>query len=284
MEDKRFIKELKKMNPSSARFKNSNERLDASDKWEKYHQYLDETFSNIKTSKVTEKISIFDQNGNILLVFNPHLWNEVSDDLKLSYREAEKKILNFTPQTMGFYPTHNRRHSKEMPCSWHMGFYEQNLPGCPLRTWKLYEKTDKDFLLLLKPLLQHISRQVLSIWPSGKDLPCPPQYGLFGTIFTTLALNIDACEWHVDPMDHFAVLLYFGNFKDGSFCVGPPLNLEMKVTSMSFLVVNSSLLFHKALPFTGKRINISVYAKKTTPITPKGTLTTGDKEKWALEI
>jgi hypothetical protein len=74
-----------------------------------------------------------------------------------------------------------------------MGFYEQNLRMFQTRTWKLYEATE------------------------------------FGTIFTTIVLNLTSCQWHVDLKDKFAVLLYFGNFTGGSFLLAPPVGLNLPV-------------------------------------------------------
>jgi hypothetical protein len=42
----------------------------------------------------------------------------------------------------------------------------------------------------------------------------PRTRGLFGTIFTTLAGNMDSCSWHIYPCDlEFSVLIYAGNWQ-----------------------------------------------------------------------
>jgi hypothetical protein len=106
-----------------------------------------------------------------------------------------------------------------------MGFYEQNLRMSQTRTWKLYEVTD----LSLKKLLQLLSKTCLHNGTCPYPPPCSQEYGLFGTIFTTIVLNLTSCQWHMDPKDKFAVLLYFGNFTGGSFLLAPPVGLNLPV-------------------------------------------------------
>jgi hypothetical protein len=180
---------------------------------------------------------------------------------------------------MEFYPHHCRRHSASTPLSYHMGFYEQNLPNSQQRTWKLYEHTNKVVLTSLKPILKILSEHFSKFL---KSLPCPPKFGLFGTIFTTIVVNFSSCQWHVDPTDKFAVLMYFGNFSEGFLSVGPPINMKIPVTAFDCAWLASGEVFHKGDEFLGNRINISCYCKKTTEHTAKGKLTVDPAAMWAL--
>jgi hypothetical protein len=109
------------------------------------------------------------------------------------------------------------------------------------------------------------------------------KYGLFGTIFTTIVVNINNCHWHLDPKDKFAFLIYFGNFSNGSLAIGPPVHLILSVRKFDTIFFKSASVYHKALPFTGTRINISCYSKKTTVITKKGNLTIDKSALWAVK-
>jgi hypothetical protein len=161
-----------------------------------------------------------------------------------------------------------------------MGFYEQNLPNSTQRTWKLYEHTNRVILTSLKPILKILSVFFSKYLPI---LPCPPKFGLFGTIFTTIVVNFSDCQWHLDPNDKFAVLLYFGKFSEGFLSVGPPVNMKIPVTAFDCAWLLSGSVFHKGDKFFGDRINISCYCKKTTETTLKGSLKVDPAAKWALK-
>jgi hypothetical protein len=91
-----------------------------------------------------------------------------------------------------------------------MGFHEQNLRMSQTRTWKLYEAMDQQLLLSLKELLQLLSETCLQNGTCPYPPPCPQEYGLFRTIFTTIVLNLTSCQWHVDPkVCSFALLWQF---------------------------------------------------------------------------
>lgn len=193
--------------------------------------------------------------------------------------ELDFQIRKFREEKIEYFNFDCRRHRKGFRKPYHMGFYEQNLKGSLHRTWKLYEATDKNLLRLFKPILQVLSE---TIEPFLEDLPCPKKFGLFGTIFTTIVVNFDISEWHVDPKDKFAILLYFGDFSQGCLCVGPPINKKIPVSPFDFLWLLSGEVFHKAENFKGIRINVSCYCKKTTEITTKGRLQVFAEDTWAL--
>lgn len=95
-------------------------------------------------------------------------------------------------------------------------------------------------------------------------------------------VNAEACQWHVDPNDKITVIIYFGEFSQGEFCIGPPLNLRVPVGNFDTVTVPSSSIFHKALPFSGERFSLSVYSKTTTEVTQKGRLICDSEALWAL--
>ena len=163
-----------------------------------------------------------------------------------------------------------------------MGFYEQNLKNSPQRTWKLYEATNREVLLSLKPILQHLSANYLATLPNPNIVPCPTEYGLFGTIFTTIVVNFGTCQWHLDPKDKLAYLLYFGDFQGGDLQIGPPIQKFLPVKRFDSVLFKSATVFHRALPFTGTRLNVSCYSKQTTKYTKKGLLIVEKSCKWAV--
>jgi hypothetical protein len=49
------------------------------------------------------------------------------------------------------------------------------------------------------------------------QLKIPVQLGLFGTIFTSIACNLDAASWYLDPGNlEFAVIWYVGKWERGA--------------------------------------------------------------------
>lgn len=128
---------------------------------------------------------------------------------------TENILFNYTATLEGKYPTSTRRHSSHKPLAIHMGFYEQNLKNSPEQTWKLYESTEKNVLISLKPILQYLSNIYHKKLSMKSSVTCPTEFGLFRTIFTTIVINTGTCHWHVDPKDKLAVLIYFGDFTGG---------------------------------------------------------------------
>jgi hypothetical protein len=201
---------------------------------------------------------------------------------KSNLEEAERGVLAYLNSPPAVYDYSCCHHSSGAPKALYMGFYEQNLRMSQTRTWKLYEAMDRQLLLSLKELLQLLSETCLRNGTCPYPPPCPQEYRLFGTIFTTIMLNLTSCQWHVDPKNKFAVLLYFGNFTGGSFLLAPPVGLNLLVRRFDVVFIKSSAAFHKAASFTGMRVNLSVYSKTTTAVTKKGSLIVSPEAKWAL--
>lgn len=204
--------------------------------------------------------------------------------LETSYLEVEQKLREIPNQTWREYEISTRRHLKGQPTSLHMGFYEQNLPGVKERTWKLYKETDKSLLLSLKPILRQFSEIFISSLGTSAELPCPLEYGLFGTVFTTIAINRADCNWHIDPKDKLTALIYLGQFTGGRLAVAEPLNLKVPLRRFDAVLLQSQRVFHKAENFTGERFSISLFSKQTTKHTKKGTLTVCKEGLWAIKM
>jgi hypothetical protein len=213
-----------------------------------------------------------------LFQFFPFQENSPLMSVRSSLQEVRLDLERVAQENQRTLQYNCRRFSSEAPVPLHMGFYEQNLSGGN-RTWKLYEHTDIAFLERLKPVLQRVYRLFQKLIPL--PLPCPEHLGLFGTPFTTIVINFGDCHWHLDPHDKFAILLYFGDFEDGSLVLGPPLNSRVQVKEFDCGFLLSGEVYHKGCPFQGHRVNISCYSKKTSEFSQKGILT---PEKKALSL
>jgi hypothetical protein len=86
----------------------------------------------------------------------------------------------------------------------------------------------------------------------------PQHLGLFGTIFTTLACNIDSCSWHIDPCDlEFAVLIYSGSWQGARVARNP---FRLVLNSLDILLLKSSHIFYFVRHVDGTRKNITIYS------------------------
>ena len=269
---------LKTFAPKCKRFTNNEERTDSSQSWSTYHSDLDERFSKLdfpilKREKIDLRLS-----HDFFLIWRP--FKGITNE-KSYFEDAEEALLHLQHDSLHNYPTNTRRHSANQPLSLHMGFYEQNLKNSSQRTWKLYDATNMHILLMLKPILKLLSNTYIKTLEDPLNLPCPPEFGIFGTIFTTIVVNFGTCHWHIDPKDKFACLIYFGDFQDGALQLGPPIQMLVPVQRFDTVLFKSSTVFHRATPFTGTRINASCYSKKTTEQTKKGLLITDKLCKWA---
>lgn len=91
----------------------------------------------------------------------------------------------------------------------------------------------------------------------------PEGYGLFGSIWTTFVINFSSCSWHYDPRDHgFEALLYFGDFQGGELRLASPMDLDVPVQQKDIVLLLGGKIYHKAMPFTGSRINLTLYSSK----------------------
>jgi hypothetical protein len=90
----------------------------------------------------------------------------------------------------------------------------------------------------------------------------PQHLGLFGTIFTTLACNIDSCSWHINPCDlEFAVLIYSGSWQGGCMELGlPETPFRLVLNSLDILLLKSSRIFHFVRHFDDMKKNITIYS------------------------
>lgn len=269
---------MKKQAPPSRRITSKEDGKEIGRSWEKYHRKLARLFpkSALVPVGITEKVQISDGSG-IMLETLP----EPPVGLLSHYRQVETAIQQLVTEKWPTISYSNRRFLKGQQEPYHMGFYEQNLPSDPRRIWKLYKDTNKPLLLALKPILIHFD----SIFQrTGLPDPCSREFGLFGTIFTTIVVNREECLWHIDPFDKFTILLYFGEFSDGELAVMHPQAQKLiAVTRYSTIILNSSQMFHKALPFKGTRFSISAWSKTATKFTAKGQLEPEEAGRFALQ-
>lgn len=273
-----LYKNLKKQAPSCARAKNTAEKVKTSELWKTYHQKLNSYFP-IKDLHLITQQTTYLSGKRFLFSYYPSLMLEITE-ISNAFLDSSKYLLeqqHSTPTPNCTY--HSRRFSRGVAKPSHMGFYEQNLPKDSRRIWNLYESTSKPLLLLLRPIIRYLSDLVCTITTKP---PVDPGYGLFGSIFTSLVVNPDHGEWHIDPKDKLAVIVYFGDFQEGKLLLAPPISGQIPVSPGDVVIFDSSSIYHKAMPFKGHRISISFYSKKTTRKTPKGTLYIKDSAKWAV--
>lgn len=265
---------LKKATPPTRRAKNSQDRKIIGNSWAEYHKRLDQAFPLSKLQIIPRAPRVYLVDQQFAFKFLP-----ASPDSPLTQtHDKVYALLQVLKKNNQIYPDCNRRYVAGNPKALHMGFYEQNLPKNPNRTWKLYEATNKPLLLALKPILQHYSTTMRK--DMANPSPCPKDYGLFGTIFTTIVVNNFSCQWHVDPQDKLTIIFYFGKFTNGELGVAP--NFLVPIQECDAVILNSVNSFHRAFPFVGERFSISAYSKKTTKVTQKGTLTPDPAALWAL--
>jgi hypothetical protein len=145
----------------------------------------------------------------------------------------------------------------------HHGFHLHYMGG--KRIWKLYHSTNTKFLASCKDLLLFLDRlykfHAIEEWNRGRE-KIPMNLGLFGTIFTTIACNVDSCSWHIDPCDlEFAVLVYARDWQRGCLNIGlPETPLRLTIEPMDIVFLKSSRIFHNVQKIEGTRKNFSFYS------------------------
>lgn len=282
LEEKRVLN-IKKGSPFSGHQKDSKQRNETSEGWNNYHKSLDRRFGRIPLERMPRFPLEIRSDLETFLKWVPYSRSSQLHSIEPEMRRAEASLQRITKEKTGFYTEHNRRHKKGYPCSQHMVFFRTIEKGSKDPIWKLYSETDNAVLLSFKPILQKISEILLEMWSPDFILPCPTSHTLFGTVFTTMVVNMESCEWHLDPQDKFAVLIYFGDFSGGSLLLGPPFHREIPVEGFDWVYLLSTKVWHKASPFLGKRFNVSFYAKHTSIQTVKGRLRIDPAALWAVK-
>ena len=91
----------------------------------------------------------------------------------------------------------------------------------------------------------------------------PIQLGLFETIFTSIACNLDAASWHLDPGDlEFAVILYVGKWEKGCFLLGfAETPIKLIAGNLDIVFIKSRKIFHAVENFVGNKKTIAIYAQ-----------------------
>lgn len=270
--------QLRQKAPKCKRFINQQEKSSTSAQWLHYHHFLNNYFHRIRFNQISSNLTIRTPDRQLLLDFFPNFYQTLDLKTRNSFDQAQTILDKFYTTPASFYQENTRRHCVGQPHSLHMGFYEQNLSNSRDRIWQLYEATNSSLLQTLKPLIQHLSSMFEIPSP-----PCPPQYGLFGSLFTTIVLNTGGCQWHIDPNDKLTIILYFGDFVDSPLLVGPPVNCSLQVSKGACVVLKSAKLYHKAVckEQNSIRFSISFYSKKTSQVTTKGILKIAPSARWA---
>lgn len=144
----------------------------------------------------------------------------------------------------------------------HHGFHQYQ------NRWKMFSESSIDFLRIMKPLILYLSTLYKTLKFCDYKIAkknVPKGWGLYGTIFTSIALNKDATSWHKDTKDTlWTILIYGGNFKGGELILltNPPCIL--KVQRGDIVLLRADLLFHMVTPFVGDRFSISCYSQTIT--------------------
>ena len=137
----------KKATPPTRRHFNKQDAREVGKLWDVYHATLAKAFPLASLEEIP--------------------CSPAKDPLNIAKTRVFQRILELEPDNWVNYAVANRRFKKGQRHAHHMGFYEQNLPGNPQRTWKLYEDTDKALLLELKPLLKRYSADILKVCKRG---------------------------------------------------------------------------------------------------------------------
>ena len=132
--------------------------------------------------------------------------------------------------------------------------------------WRLFQETNRSLLHKCKPLILHMDylyrAYAPKVWTKYRS-KVPEGYGLFGSIWTTFVINFSSCSWHYDPRDRgFGALLYFGHFQGGELRLASPMDLDVPVQQKDIVFLLGSKIYHKAMPFTGRRTNLALYSSK----------------------
>jgi hypothetical protein len=146
----------------------------------------------------------------------------------------------------------------------HHGFHLHYTGG--KRIWKLDHSTNTKFLASCKDLLLFLDRlykfHVIEEWNQGRE-KIPINLGLYDTIFTTIACNVNSCSWHINPCDlEFAVLDYAGDWQRGCLNIKlPETPLRLTIEPRDIVFLKSSQIFHNVQSeIKGTRKNFSFYS------------------------
>jgi hypothetical protein len=223
------------------------------DVWSSFHEKLEQTFSNEPFCTLNPVCQEWHDKNEKFLIYLP---GYLPPQLQFS---MEPYLKPAPPAPMA-----NRRFPLSGSSGVHHGFHSYLSPAG--LQWKLFHTTNKAFLKRCKQLLFYADSLYRLLAPETWEHShhrTPQGYGLFDTIWTTVVVNCGAGAWHYDPLDvGFAALFYFGDFQEGSVRLATPFNLDIPVQPKDIVFLNSSKIYHKSMPFTGTRINLTMYCTK----------------------
>lgn len=219
--------------------------------WREHHRKLTRHFSAFPFTIFSREPKLLkDSQGLSILIFLPE-----------RMRNWDSHFFPFFPK-LKKHKYHGRRQEIDSFKATHHGFRLHSSDG--IRTWKLFQETSIPFLKSLKGLLVHVEDLLLAFssleWLQQKK-QIPQNFGLFGTFWTTVVHNPTFSEWHFDRKDFgLTALLYFGDFSGGELLLGNPFNFKVPIQKWDLLFLRSSAMYHRSLPFLGKRINLIFYS------------------------
>lgn len=239
--------ELFQSSPPGSYFNSGNNAA-----WVEHHRKLEGHFSGFSFSIFPREPRLLkDSQGLTIFGFLPEQLKNCNSD-----------FLRFLPK-LKKHKYHCRRSEIDSFQATHHGFRLCSSGG--IRTWKLFHETSIPLLKSLRGLLIRAEELLLAICPSEwlrQKKHIPKNFGLFGTFWTTVVFNPSFSEWHFDGEDFgLTALLYFGDFSGGELLIGNPFNFKVPVHSWDILFLRSSAIYHRSLPFVGKRINLLFYSR-----------------------
>lgn len=224
--------------------------------WDLYHRNLENFFSQFQIRYwAPSDIAVLDCMGQKIAIFFPsHLPSEFLQFFEIS------NVFETKPST----GTCRRFSTNSLPGK-HHGLHLHYYPE-GRRSWKLYGDTNLQFLLACKPFILYMNQFYAQKAPNEWNLvrkKIPENLGLFGTVFTSLACNVDATLWHHDPHDlEFAILVYFGKWTGGNLILGVNPQIHACVKAQDIVFLKSCSTFHSVSKFEGLRKTIVFYASQ----------------------
>lgn len=234
--------------PSSHPIKSDQQSAD----WCLYHQQIHQYFLKFHPFTFTVSTSLYSLDKVEFALFLKNHLPSIFQPIFHHKSAYDKHSINYS----------DRRFEAGQFGGRHHGFHQY------FGRWKLFSETNILFLRTMKPLILYLSKLYKNLFYNDykeAQKKVPKGWGLYGTIFTSVALNKDATNWHKDTKDTlWTILVYGGNFSGGELILGttPPCKLQVKKGDIVFLRAN--LLFHMVTPFIGERFSLSCYSETIT--------------------
>lgn len=240
-----LLKHIKQ--PSCSPIKSETE----SHEWEEYHMKIDSFFSTFKVWETFKQTTSIISSDNIEIAF--FLKNSLPSHLRDIFQHPsayDHKSISYS----------DRRFEKNQVGGRHHGFHRFK------KSWVLFSESSIQFLRSCEPLIMYLNNLYRTLKLKDFKLAqknVPKGWGLYKTVFTSLAANKDSTKWHKDTKDtNWTIIIYGGNFTKGELIIGtiPPCKIQVQPFDIVFLKAYS--FFHTALPFIGERFSFSFYSEE----------------------